>query len=154
MICSCLISNLSIFFSQTDSTFNPWYSSDSANIVLTILGTLFIIVALAYTTFSTGSGSKSKKQEKYNSEVDPSESVPYSFSLFHLVFALGGAYIAMLFTEWNTITWDNNTTNPEIGAGVPSVWVKIVSSWVGIAIYLWTLLAPVLFPNRDFGYNS
>ena len=33
---------------------------------------------------------------------------------------------------------------------VGSVWVKIVSSWLCFALYLWTILAPICFPNRDF----
>ncbi len=29
-------------------------------------------------------------------------------------------------------------------------WVKIVTGWVCVAIYLWTLVAPICMPNRDF----
>ncbi|KHJ75098.1 hypothetical protein OESDEN_25286, partial [Oesophagostomum dentatum] len=31
-----------------------------------------------------------------------------------------------------------------------SVWVKIVSSWLCVALYGWTLVAPALFPDREF----
>lgn len=31
-----------------------------------------------------------------------------------------------------------------------AVWVKICASWAGLLLYLWTLVAPVLLPNRDF----
>lgn len=31
------------------------------------------------------------------------------------------------------------------------MWVKIGSQWVAIALFLWTLIAPVLLPDRDFG---
>lgn len=31
-----------------------------------------------------------------------------------------------------------------------SVWVKICASWAGLVLYLWTLVAPLLLPNRDF----
>jgi len=31
-----------------------------------------------------------------------------------------------------------------------AVWVKIISSWLCCAIYVWTLIAPVVLPERDF----
>jgi serine incorporator 1/3 len=31
-----------------------------------------------------------------------------------------------------------------------SVWVKIISSWLCIGLYLWSLVAPILLPDRDF----
>lgn len=31
-----------------------------------------------------------------------------------------------------------------------AVWVKIGASWAGLLLYLWTLVAPLLLPNRDF----
>ena len=31
-----------------------------------------------------------------------------------------------------------------------SMWVKISSSWVCLVLYTWTLVAPALFPDRDF----
>ena len=33
---------------------------------------------------------------------------------------------------------------------MPAVWVKMCSSWLGLAIYLWTLVAPVILTDRDF----
>lgn len=33
---------------------------------------------------------------------------------------------------------------------MPAVWVKISSSWIGLGLYLWTLVAPLVLPDRDF----
>ena len=33
-----------------------------------------------------------------------------------------------------------------------SLWIKVVSSWLCYFIYAWTLAAPAMFPDRDFGY--
>ncbi|EFN58848.1 hypothetical protein CHLNCDRAFT_48549 [Chlorella variabilis] len=37
-----------------------------------------------------------------------------------------------------------------INVGWTSVWVKVVSQWVTVGLYCWTLVAPQLFPDRDF----
>lgn len=43
----------------------------------------------------------------------------------------------------------NNLTNSEA-----AVWIKITSSWMGLLVYIWTLIAPVLFPDRDFDWSD
>lgn len=54
----------------------------------------------------------------------------------------------------NTITMEEMTKPGEdgdfvrIGQSYTAVWVKIVSGWLCIFIYGWTLLAPVLMPDR------
>lgn len=34
--------------------------------------------------------------------------------------------------------------------GAAAVWVKVVTSWVALLLYGWTLLAPVLLPDREW----
>ena len=73
--------------------------------------------------------------------------VPYNYSFFHAVFALASAYTAMLMTDWGSGT---GTAKDQIGVGWASVWVKVVSQWVTVALYAWSLVAPALLPDRDF----
>jgi len=40
----------------------------------------------------------------------------------------------------------------DYGKNWPSVWVKMVSSWVCICVYILTLLLPKCIPGRDFSY--
>ena len=35
-----------------------------------------------------------------------------------------------------------------IGQSYVAVWVKVVSSWICIILYAWTLIGPVLMPER------
>lgn len=38
--------------------------------------------------------------------------------------------------------------------GAFSMWVKIASQWLTALLYIWTFVAPVLLPNRDFGQDD
>ncbi|KAI5447309.1 hypothetical protein KIW84_014965 [Lathyrus oleraceus] len=83
---------------------------------------------------------KSKKEEK---EARP---VSYSYSFFHLIFALASMYSAMLLSGWTSSSENSDL----IDVGWTSVWVRIGTEWVTAGLYLWTLLAPLLFPDREF----
>lgn len=72
--------------------------------------------------------------------------VSYNYSMFHLIFALASMYIAMLMTGWGS----DEQEKDRIDIGWTSVWVKMCSLWVTAAMYTWTLIAPCLFPDRDF----
>ncbi|KAI9028338.1 serine incorporator/TMS membrane protein [Phycomyces nitens] len=79
----------------------------------------------------------------------------YSYSFFHFVFAIAAMYIAMVLTNWNTITMEDATMPSQdqgdlvrIGQSYTAVWVKIVSGWICHTIYLWSLVAPVVMPER------
>jgi len=90
------------------------------------------------------SGSKSQAEDKvWDNEED---SVAYSWSFFHVMFALATLYVMMTLTNWFT----PNSSLSSLSANVSSVWIKIVSSWICAAIYIWTLVAPIVLPDRDF----
>ncbi|XP_076165937.1 serine incorporator TMS1 isoform X2 [Ptiloglossa arizonensis] len=74
------------------------------------------------------------------------EKVAYSWSFFHFVFALSTLYVMMTLTNWYQPNSNLNTLN----SNAASMWVKIISSWMCLALYVWTLVAPALFPNRNF----
>ena len=37
-----------------------------------------------------------------------------------------------------------------ISSNMAAVWVKAISAWLCFGIYMWTLVAPVVLPDRDF----
>ena len=89
----------------------------------------------------------------HNSSDDDTTAVTYSYSFFHGIFVLATLYIAMLLTDWASLSGSDDATI-NVGRGWASVWVKIVSSWIVMTLYTWSLIAPLLFPNRDFSYSS
>ncbi|GAV60906.1 Serinc domain-containing protein [Cephalotus follicularis] len=78
-------------------------------------------------------------------ETEP-RPVSYSYSFFLLIFALASMYSAMLLSGWT----NSSESSELIDVGWTSVWVRICSEWATAALYVWTLLAPVFFPDREF----
>ena len=83
---------------------------------------------------------KAKEEEK---EAEP---VSYSYSFFHLIFALASMYSAMLLSGWTS----SSESSELIDVGWTSVWVRICTEWVTAGIYIWTLVAPLILPDREF----
>ena len=66
----------------------------------------------------------------------------------NIVLALISCFVAMVLTSWGTIESGGDAANPDVGR--VSMWIIIASQWLAMVIYLWTLSAPRLFPDRDF----
>ncbi|XP_062889888.1 serine incorporator 1-like isoform X2 [Mobula hypostoma] len=89
----------------------------------------------------------SPHEEGVHQAVDnEQDAVAYSYSFFHFCLFLASLYIMMTLTNWYSPNSDYST----LQSTWPAVWVKISSSWVGLLLYLWTLVAPVILPDRDF----
>ncbi|XP_068609510.1 serine incorporator 1-like isoform X2 [Brachionichthys hirsutus] len=74
------------------------------------------------------------------------DGVTYSYSFYHFMLFLASLYIMMTLTNWYSSDADYDAMTSKW----PSVWVKICSSWICIALYVWTLVAPLVLVNRDF----
>ncbi|KAL6054744.1 hypothetical protein STEG23_026582 [Scotinomys teguina] len=73
------------------------------------------------------------------------DGVTYSYSFFHFMLFLASLYIMMTLTNWYRYE-----PSREMKSQWTAVWVKISSSWLGIVLYVWTLVAPLVLTNRDF----
>jgi len=93
------------------------------------------------------------EEEQRISTDDEDEAVTYSYSFFHLVFVLAVLYVAMILTNWKSVSskYDaENGNQVNVDYGMTAVWVKFASFVTVMLIYVWTLLAPVIFPNRQW----
>jgi hypothetical protein len=83
-------------------------------------------------------------------EDDEEGKVTYNYTFFHITFMLGAMYVFMLITDWQTISGIAHGDDFKVDHGYVAVWVKLATSWLATALYIWTLVAPALFPDRDF----
>lgn len=87
-------------------------------------------------------------------ESDEQGAVAYNYSFFHVTFMLASLYLAMVLTNWETVTSltgdqvDKNSIY--VDQGMAAVWTKVISSYATFALFLWTMIAPLLFPDRQF----
>jgi serine incorporator 1/3 len=87
---------------------------------------------------------------------------------YHLLMVLSCFYMAMVLTDWGSATGcvfccikskcvsnhvfaDSCPRTDTPDEKVLTMWVKIVSQWVAAALYLWTLIAPSVLTDREFG---
>jgi heme/copper-type cytochrome/quinol oxidase subunit 2 len=66
----------------------------------------------------------------------------------NIVLAMLAMWYACVLTSWGNIKEGGEAANPS--AGKVSMWMMAVSQWLALLLYIWTLMAPRLFPDRDF----
>ncbi|KAI4377747.1 hypothetical protein MLD38_015325 [Melastoma candidum] len=113
---------------------------------LTIISFVVALLAMVIATFSTGIDSQCFQFRK--KDLLDEDDVPYGYGFFHFVFATGAMYFAMLLIGWNTHHPMKKWT---IDVGWTSTWVRIVNEWLAVCVYLWMLLAPLLWKSAQVG---
>lgn len=99
-------------------------------------------------TALTQQGWDDSDDEEFMGTADDDEkgSTKYNYVLFHLIFLLATQWTATLLTM--NVEEDMKGDFAPVGRTYFSSWVKIVSAWVCYILYVWTLVAPVIFPDR------
>lgn len=114
---------------------------------LSIISFIVAILAIVIATFSTGIDSKCFQFRK--DDTPPAEDdVPYGYGFFHFVFATGAMYFAMLLIGWNTNS-HHVMRKWTIDVGWTSTWVRVVNEWLAVSVYLWIVVAPVVWKSRQ-----
>lgn len=63
-----------------------------------------------------------------------------------VVMLLGSLYIAPVICNWATDATDVQSSR-ESSTGM---WVSMASQWLTTVLYVWSIVAPAMCPNRDF----
>ncbi|CAE5966316.1 unnamed protein product [Arabidopsis arenosa] len=147
-----------------DYVCNGLNKSKAVNASTLILGMLTTVLSVLYSALRAGSSttflsppSSPRSSVKDSLLEDPEDGkkksgeaearpVSYSYSFFHIIFALASMYAAMLLSGWT----DSSESATLIDVGWTSVWVKICTGWVTAVLYIWTLIAPLILRDREF----
>lgn len=134
-------------------------SLSGSRLALSILLTLF---SVAYSALRAGSsasllsssGDEPLLGDSEDERVEDDSSsgprpVKYSYAFFHLIFAVASAYGAMMLTGWGVVAPAKGEEDV-IDVGWGSVTVKFGQMAFTGLLYSWSLLAPLLLPDRDF----
>lgn len=121
---------------------------------------ILVFAALVYVSSTTVSEEEDKNlvksasakvmetEDKYenpaNAEVLPE--ITMATGLYHILLAFAAMYYGMLLTNWGGFT----TNGDDFSSGKFGVGVRLVSQWVANALFIWSLIAPRVFPDRDF----
>lgn len=82
---------------------------------------------------------------------DKEENVSSTFSnnwKLNIALAVVTCWYSMALTGWGSIEADGTVANPQVGE--INMWIIVSSQWFALLLYCWTLVAPRLFPDRDF----
>jgi len=91
------------------------------------------------------------KESRAEETDEVGKDVPNTFSngwKLNVVLATITCWFSMSLTDFGSIQADGVVVNPSIGD--ITMWIIIGSQWCALLLYVWTLLAPRLFPDRDF----
>ncbi|ESK93006.1 membrane protein [Moniliophthora roreri MCA 2997] len=78
----------------------------------------------------------------------------YNYAWFHVIFAMAAMYVGALLTDANIVSKKpidgaiDSNNNVYIGQSEVAMWMRVVSSWICILLYMWSLVAPVIMPDR------
>lgn len=70
------------------------------------------------------------------------------FARFHAVMIAASMYMCMLLSNWGAPPSNNENQPGTVSSS--NLWLNITSQWLSYILYTWTLVAPLLFPNRDW----
>ncbi|KAJ4952519.1 hypothetical protein NE237_029351 [Protea cynaroides] len=128
----------------------------TVGLLTTVLSVVYSAVrAGSSTTFLAESSSPNadkpllplNKADEEDEKKDEARPVTYSYTFFHIIFSLASMYSAMLLTGWSTSVGESGKL---VDVGWSSVWVRVITGWATAALYIWSLVAPLLFPEREF----
>lgn len=87
--------------------------------------------------------------EADGADEDASAPLESDAAVFHVMMAVACMYFGTLLTDWGTASPEHGSIS-QYDVGWASAWLKVGTQWSIILMYTWTLIAPYVFPDREF----
>jgi hypothetical protein len=122
-------------------------AGSSQGIGFSIVASVFTILWACFSAFRSGGQlgafRLTPKQE------DETDDGLFSLSFFHGLMALAAIYVTMIVTHWGQVPGEDQ---PDwvTAKGKVAMWINFSVAWILIALYAWTLIAPLLLKDRDW----
>lgn len=129
------------------SAAHPWLGR-----TVCAVSTVYAFLAVARAAFSAGHNLHRMVPVEADKTLDTEEEAAgkYNYSLFHLSFAMAALYTILYVTYWQYSFTRGSPPAVAISSSTTSFWVRVGSSWLVAALYLWSLAAPIVLEDRSF----
>lgn len=67
-----------------------------------------------------------------------------------MLLILAAIYYSMLLTNWGTPALFSDNSFTFFQKSAYSFWIQLVAQWVSVIVYLFSMTAPLCFPDRQF----
>lgn len=142
------------FFKQKDRSFDAqalvglgiWFGCLLYSSIRTSTNTQVAKLTMSERVLINDSSDGGERGTNYGTEQNldnESDSVAYSWSFFHFMLSLASLYVMMTLTNW----FKPDLESGSLHENNASMWVKMLSSWFCVGIYIWTLVAPLVLPD-------
>eukprot|EP00343_Euplotes_focardii_P002993 CAMPEP_0205806696 /NCGR_PEP_ID=MMETSP0205-20121125/10331_1 /ASSEMBLY_ACC=CAM_ASM_000278 /TAXON_ID=36767 /ORGANISM="Euplotes focardii, Strain TN1" /LENGTH=125 /DNA_ID=CAMNT_0053079995 /DNA_START=893 /DNA_END=1270 /DNA_ORIENTATION=- len=75
--------------------------------------------------------------------------ISWATIFFHILMIFASAYYGVLLTNWGNASINSNTTDVFKSSAL-SFWIKIGAQWGCFLIYTFSLVGPLIFPDREW----
>jgi hypothetical protein len=154
--------------SEPEETCNPFINSNENTVAQIFLGFFFTAISILSISIITTSGEEEgfrsnwaeaddehslEELEVGNKKVNVEDAhifpISYATIYFHAIMMLACFYYAMLLSNWGDPTV-NSDKSTYFQANSFSVTMKFGSQFACYGIFLWSLIGPILLPDRDW----
>lgn len=148
---------LNSLFSNPDSECNPF--TKSSNYWVTVINVIVTVASGYWMAFRIVNEAAIEEEEedveknkgkKERDVIVVKDEDSFQWCIFNFCMVLACCYLAMMCSAW--YTGDITIRPPAIfsHSSTTTFWLYNASTWIGFAVFLYILIAPLLFSDRQF----